>query len=379
VFDGDGDRCFRLDYHPEKDCLIVSSGDLLGIHQAKYLARQVSAGDLQFVNTVESDLNTAITARDLGFKPVLTGVGDKWLLSRAIVDLIQSYLPPNTSRQQECNDILKQKEGLSALQLTRFWRSFLPERPSVPNRKPVFRIGIEESGHCITPGFMEIAGQTITCFSGNGVKTALNSIKAVATTVSADSWYRSIVEPFPAGIRRTFYIYYVEKARLHPGSAFRDQLQKALLDRFHNFFPTEFEPQLVDFPEEKEMLYCSIQQKGKQCAAIFIRNSGTEDKSALYLRGQKRLATHLEAIGRELHLQMLVGLKDRFNPFAVFEIELLKRIRSEQDIASLVKTPSSLPLDRILKEIELKEGLIEKEKGNLVLTVQGYLFIDSWK
>ena len=35
-----------------------------------------------YINTVESDLNTAQAARKLGFKPLLTPVGDKWILHK---------------------------------------------------------------------------------------------------------------------------------------------------------------------------------------------------------------------------------------------------------------------------------------------------------
>ena len=37
VFDGDADRCFRLDYHPMKDVVLVSVGDKLGYIQAASL------------------------------------------------------------------------------------------------------------------------------------------------------------------------------------------------------------------------------------------------------------------------------------------------------------------------------------------------------
>lgn len=379
VFDGDGDRCFRIDYLPEQDCLAVSSGDLLAIHQARMLARQGNLDGLLFVNTVESDLKTAITARELGFTPVLTGVGDKWLLARAVVDLIQSYLPAESIYQQQFDAIVTQKTGMSALQVTRFWKNLQSEQSFPPIRQPVFSIGVEESGHCITPGFMEIEGKTVACFSGNGIKTALNSFKAVAVTVAKNDWYKSIAEPFPAGIRKTYYTYYVEKARLSPGSEFRAHIQKVLLERFHDFFPAAYHPVWVEFPEEQEMLYCSIQYQGKQAAAIFVRNSGTEDKSALYLRGEKHLANYLKAIGEELHLLMLVGLKDRANMFAAFEIELLQSIHQKKEIDSLLKNASQVPSARIINEIERKENLVTKEQGKLVLTPLGKRFIDSWQ
>ena len=59
VFDADGDRFYRLDYHPDKDALLVLDGDKIAFLQAEYLLAQNPKRykGAYFINTVESDLN----------------------------------------------------------------------------------------------------------------------------------------------------------------------------------------------------------------------------------------------------------------------------------------------------------------------------------
>ncbi len=380
VFDGDGDRCFRLDYNPEADDLIVSSGDFLGIHQARYLKQKSPARDARFVNTVESDLNTAITAREMGFNPVLTGVGDKWILSGAVVDMIKSVVGSSGSDWSRLQQVLEDENGLSGLALSAFWKEFL-DRNSSPKQLNLagFAIGIEESGHCITPAYLPKADVTLPCFSGNGIKSGLNSIKATREIYREKDRTRSLATPFTTGVMGTFYTYYVDKAEILPGTSFREEFKTQLGDSFFHHFPSQFAIEFIEFPEEKPMLYCSILENNKQCGAIFIRNSGTEDKSALYLRGEQRLSEYLEGIGRELHLKMLLELKVKSNEFTRFEIELLGTIQKGEAIEKIFNSNSNLPAERILKEIEFKEKLVRKDKGTYCLTEKGESFFNTWK
>jgi phosphomannomutase len=380
VFDGDGDRCFRLDYTPHEDALIISSGDLLGIHQAAYLKQRNPGKTGSFINTVESDLNTAITAREMGFTPILTGVGDKWILCRAVVDLMQSYVPESSQMAERITRMQSAKSGLSGLVLSKFWKDLIKPGPGQePIRDREFTIGIEESGHCITPGFIKSGDASQVCFSGNGIKSGLNSLKATQALYGSENWYQKLQEPFEAGVRETFYTYYVDKSRILPESSFRIELEQSLSSEFSKYFPSEFTIEFPVFQEEKEMLYGKIMQDKKQCAAVFMRNSGTEDKCALYLRGEKRLLDFLQPLGAELHLKLLLGMKNAASEFLTFEINLLKKLANGDAIDSILETDSHLPLERILKEIEFKEGLIEKDRGKYTLTSKGIRFIDEWK
>ncbi len=380
VFDGDGDRCFRLDYDPESDELLVSSGDLLGIHQAEYLKQVNPESCGSFINTVESDLNTAITARNMGFTPILTGVGDKWILSRAILDMMQSYIPESSPMAERITLMQNAKTGISGLVLSKFLNELIkPDYRQEPERSRNFSIGIEESGHCITPGYLKVKRQKQICYSGNGIKSGLNSIKAVHALHRGDHWYEKLAQPFTAGIKKTYYSYYIDKSRLLPEGRFREEMKETLSREFRKRFPDSHSIEFPVFKEEKEMLYGSILQNQKQCGAVFIRNSGTEDKCALYLRGETGLLDCLTSMGTELHLKLLLGMKNADHEFLDFEIKLLQALGNQESIKSLLEQSSDLPVERIIKEIEFKEGLIEKSDGEYNLTEKGARFISEWK
>ena len=75
----------------------------------------------------------------------------------------------------------------------------------------------------------------------------------------------------------------------------------------------------------------------------------------------------------------MLGQKVTDNEFTQFEIEILKSLSNGQSLKSILETNSHLPQERILKEIELKEGLIARNQGTLVLSKKGKAFIESWK
>ena len=149
VFDADGDRFYRLDYDEASDSLLVLSGDETAVHQAKYLAPP--APDTLYINTVESDLNAARYAASLGYTPRLTAVGDKWVLQQAAQD---------------------------------------PEH---------YGIGSEETGHNISKGYLGDAGSSREVFTGNGLKSALNTFVATRGLTAAEAH-----RPFEPGFKQTF-------------------------------------------------------------------------------------------------------------------------------------------------------------------------------
>ena len=140
MFDADGDRFYRLDYDAESDTILVLSGDETAVHQARHLAPP-APGTL-YINTVESDLNAARKARSSAYTPLLTGVGDKWVLRQA---------------------------------------ADAPER---------YGIGSEETGHNISRGVLQDAARATRpdVFLGNGLKSALNTFVATRGLTPREAW-----------------------------------------------------------------------------------------------------------------------------------------------------------------------------------------------
>ena len=384
VFDGDGDRCYRLDYSPQGDALLVSSGDCLGIHQALFIKGHLPSKSARplFVNTVESDLNTAIKAQEMGFQSKLTGVGDKWILLRAVIDSIQSQIQNaghQTSDLLNCINDVTQSETPSGLKLSLLWKEYILTRPtsSCADRSR-FRIGIEASGHCITPGWFNAGNKSIRTFAGNGLKTGLNSLEAIRHNHKGkDPEYRdqNLWRPFPSGLSKTFYIYYVNKELLAPGHSFRKELINFSRITITRGIPKPYTCEQIPFPEENTLIFFKITQNGNSAGSLFIRNSGTEDKSAVYLRGKQEILPFMQTIGDDVHLYLLSRMKDPSNEFARFETKILRTILANKSIDDLLTKNRRLPVQRILREIELKERLLCRREGQLQLSDKGKAFL----
>lgn len=384
VFDGDGDRCFRLDYQPETDQVLISSGDFLGVHQAMLLKEQENNDTGKwFVNTVESDLNTAVYAEQKGYEAVLTGVGDKWILLKAVIDQILTEADSSTAEGKALIDWVEENKNntaLSGIELSAKWKHLCQSgcvKRECGSYK--FAVGFEESGHCITPGFIPIKNGVQRSFAGNGLKTALNGLAAInksGITFDAD-FYKRIENPFEQGVKETFYTYYVEKTRLLPGNPKRIEIKNQLQEILKKNLPSDLLCQEVKFPEEASMVFFQIMKGEGLAGAVFIRNSGTEDKSALYLRGTEAIRGELEKIGEAMHLSLLNLLKKEGNEFTVCERKVLEMIQAESlpDIDTLKVQFGGLPVERILNEIELKEKLITRRDGEWALTVKGAAYL----
>ena len=267
IFDADGDRFYRVDYDPFNDTIIVLSGDETAFLQGMYLMEMYPEkykGSL-YVNTVESDINTVIAAERLGFKAVVTGVGDKWLLREA-------------------------------MQLA-----------------DKFAIGSEESGHNITKGYLKIKdGRTISLFAGNGLKSAVNTFAAsesILTKSDAKSYFQKLHSPFGRGFKKAFYIYETDKSRLSKGTDLWKKLEGFIKNICMEQFENSVELSMKERGDEPDMLYLAIYDKSILRGCIFVRNSGTEDKTGINVRGSINDTDKLIYIGEKVKNYLIPEMK----------------------------------------------------------------------
>ncbi|NIQ02654.1 MAG: hypothetical protein GWM98_21695, partial [Nitrospinaceae bacterium] len=243
VFDADGDRFYRLDYHPQKDRLLVLSGDETAYLQARFLVRQYPRWFLgtPYFNTVESDLNTATAVEKLGLRARLAPVGDKWILLRIALAGIEARLRqlPGTKSAALRKRLKKlQTAGafhLSALQTLDAAVARLETKQPFPLGEPslpAFAVGSEETGHNITLGWMTGQdGSSIPVFCGNGLKSALNTFSATQTLLGGQpvkKYYAQLERPFPAGFKGTLYAYYIHQEKFGNGSAVWNRVRRCL-------------------------------------------------------------------------------------------------------------------------------------------------------
>jgi len=245
VMDGDGDRGMVVSA-ADGERAYVADGDAEAYILARYLREsgrisEADAASYEFVGTVESDLELFRNVRGrLGLSTSTSCVGDKWLAA-----------------------------------------------PFRQGRK--LAIGEECSGHVLWP--IETkgpGGEARTVLAGNGILTALSALAAsVRLRLSA----RETSRPFPEGTFITRYTYNVNKGLFFPGSGAWEadlrQIEKALGGRAREGFASW---RVIEMADEADMLYVGLaDESGGLSGAVFVRNSGTENKTAVYGRGIKAL------------------------------------------------------------------------------------------
>ncbi|MDH5542360.1 MAG: hypothetical protein OEY64_05290 [Nitrospinota bacterium] len=325
VFDGDGDRFFLLYYQSDSDSVHVLSGDECAALQGEYLIKrdpEKYRGTL-FVHSVESDINLARHADALGFVPRLTAVGDKWVLQEAILS------------------------------------------------GDKFGIGCEETGHSIHGGYaVDASGSERLFYAGNGIKGAINTLCAIMELSKSERGFsEKFLEPFEPGYKKTSYSYYVNKKSFHRGSRIWNGV-KEIVEKFFSAASGEFVIREEPMDSEPDMLYFLIRDKGdKIMGSVFVRNSGTEDKIGVNLRGDAPLSKMLGDVADEAVFYLMREMKNMENPLAKAESEILKKISERESINEDEFT--HIGFKRLITEMEIKQKLIRRYGSGYELTGLG--------
>jgi len=320
VFDADGDRFYRLDYDETTDTVLVLSGDETAVHQAKF--RGPPAPGTLYVNTVESDLNAARYAGEMGYEPRLTAVGDKWVLQQAA------------------------------------------QHPDA------YGIGSEETGHNISQGWLtDATGNERTIFTGNGLKSALNTFVATRGMSAVEAHH-----PFVPGFKRTFYVYYTDKPRLAAGSDVFEGVAAAI-EAACTLGPVR----RVVHEAEPDMLYLAVDAAdGSQRAGIFVRNSGTEEKTGVNVRGAVDDADALVACGEAALLYLSANMKDHGHAMAQAERAILEALGDGPLPDDRLPIPDGVHRERLLLELQHKEQVIRAGEGGFERTGRGARMLEDW-
>lgn len=396
VFDADGDRFYRLEYDPFKDALLVLSGDETAFLQGKFLITNDPKRykNALYINTVESDLNAAVAARKLGLKPLLTAVGDKWILLRTAFLIARArlgVLKKSTGRSlpsplQRKWDAMQKKGTLNVHEFRKIEDAIdaLERKNSGEQQKPDYSrllslaVGSEETGHNITPGWLDLEnGDRMPVFFGNGLKSALNTFAATEYLFSrkpARTYFSAIHHPFKPGFKETLYAYYIRKELFRKDSPIWKKVKQSILA---DAKAAKFQGRIANFPEDPDMLYIALtaQSADKRAAGVFVRNSGTENKISVNLRGDKKDARPLQQIGENAIRLLLGALKDSSDHYYKLELDVLSQ-------AALEPVPEKqLILDkhartRVLTEMG-KQHLIALTAKGYRLTARGKWYINS--
>jgi phosphomannomutase len=377
--------------------LIVLNGDEAAFFQAKHLitSNPKRYKGTRYINTVESDFNTSVAAKKMGFLPVLTPVGDKWILLKiALLTAEKKIRSAKKSKERkvlapsilEKWKNLQNKDYLNVLkveelesELNQFLKIKKGEgRVANTDKNNLFSIGSEETGHCITEGYLTLENEIqVPVFFGNGVKSAINTFVATQVLLKSKStraYFANLTRPFPPGYKQTFYTYYVKEKLFHKDSQLWNQVKTSIYQEARN---KGFSPRLTSFSAEPDMLYIALGSKNGENGTVFVRNSGTENKIGVNLRGSMKSASKLKSIGEKCIKILLSSMKDFENHLCKLEENLLNQLihGSVLNTKLKLKKPEG---ERVLSEVA-KQGLIRLTKDGHTLTILGKWYLSIKK
>ncbi|MBU1626226.1 hypothetical protein KKB18_02560, partial [bacterium] len=419
IFDADGDRFYRLDYNPFEDQIIVSSGDENAFQQVKLLIKLNSKYKKSFYyNTVESDLLVSKSLAKIGVKTDTIPVGDKWILLRAAFCNLLKQLD-NLKNEVFYNSMISQfvtieeeiltlmKKGIGSIKSIYDFdqkindlissKLLFTEQKNKASHNLFFSVGAEETGHNITEGFIKTRkGIEETIFAGNGIKSAINTFAATRRLYTKHSSIQNlqvIKEPFQRGYKRTFYAYYTDKILLEKNSPLFNKARSEIQRVFNNYFKeNQFRFEDIFYPDEPDLLYIKVfdKQNLHRCS-LFLRNSGTEEKTAFYIRGDRDLKYQFDLIGNEIIIFIMINMKNNLSDYAKAERKMLELLKVESidvdELAEFLKNNSGIPedsinrfLDELFIENFVKKSSVlvgEKEKITLSITSLALDFLNK--
>lgn len=294
--DGDGDRGFLLYYSKRDDNVFVLDGDKCGYILAQYLikSKNLNPKDYWFLSTIESDIMTASAAKNnLGLNTKIVSVGDKWV------------------------------------------GNF--------NEGKVL-VGLEISGHLIFPiEVISPAGKKETLLSGIGLLTGLAAISAIKGLNLPEE---KIIEPFEPGFSKTYYVYFVDKSRHFRGSAIWNKDKELVETEVKSAIEAGKLPAntTIEYEDKEDLnvLYMNVKNKNELLGVLFMRNSGTEDKNATYIKGEKKYEEILCEIGEKVQKMHTREMKNENRIEYKYEQAIMK---------SLDENNGKTTVDNVLKNL----------------------------
>ena len=373
IFDGDGDRCFILVADSSRQVIHILSGDALMLlissesefqNQNKYI-----------FNTIESDLEASSRILGKQFNLRQCAVGDKWLLLEAfdsrIKTLKEHHRKFSRAKKDLIDDIqntlvdMKKLGRPSAFELTRLWRNLIKEIPEANQLSTDFFLGSEESGHVILPA----THNKELVFLGNGPLVAFKATEILYKRWlhNPEEFFKNIEALQPQGTRVTLPIYYVVKEKLLE-PRFRDELCQIIQESAGNLYP-EFIQDWINLLEDNELLMLQLKDKNTLKIAIFIRNSGTEDKLSLHIQGNGISDAALNELSGEIYWHLLCHCKNRISNWYQSEAQIMVALLKESPVISWPENP--VTKSRLLHEMRNKQKFITGGPENLALTEMG--------
>jgi hypothetical protein len=129
--------------------------------------------------------------------------------------------------------------------------------------------------------------------------------------------------------------------------------------------------------EDTDMLYLKALKSGVHTASVFIRNSGTEDKTGVSLRGPLGDKERLLNLGESVLRLLMTRIKDSSSAMAAAERELLVTAAVDGAPSNPVSGLSEAAYRQLLSEVGVKQGFLTGPVPGVLLTGRGKWYLSS--
>ena len=204
-----------------------------------------------------------------------------------------------------------------------------------------FSVGFESSGHVIIP-LRQKSGNVL--LSGNGLLTAILSAAAIEQGCTV----------FERGYSKTFYTYFVDKSLFSRETPLFREDSAMLKEALANAGAGDFRERRF---KDNDVLAYEVVKDGLTVALIVSRNSGTEDKNAVYLKCIPSLVDTLKPVAASLAARHKEKMRNRSLPEFALSQEILDEIKRNGEFNIPEDRKSDTRLIAVLHALE-REGLI---------------------
>ena len=260
------------------------------------------------------------------------------------------------------------------------------EKPKLYNED--FLIGGEESGHTIVRSLLtDSSGFVRHAYIGDGYKSFVNtvaSLVAIKRTKGVEDFYNFLKLPFEREYKSTYSIFYVKKENLLEDSQVRKLVVDSLEESILACSPSDLVLNWKNFKNGEDIVFVNLLDSNKSIiGTIYIRNSGTEDKTSLVMKADAETQDLMKKIFHSFFPSMFSFLKNKSNSFCIVEKKFIQMINEGifSEEAILKKIDQS-----IIELIDLKQiyknaisgGLVVLKKGEYFLTELGESFLEKF-
>ncbi len=385
IFDGDGDRLYWLEVNYQQKELLILSGDKIA---ANLLSDRSSGKTLFLVTTIESDNNLLSYAEKKGCKTTITPVGDKWLIIAMMKECISHLLQECEEDEGFSRRIAEQVEQCdTAVKLSALYKNIInryQEPLETRGRELINRkfLGCESSGHVLFSRILKTGKRTfIPIFVGNALGIAAEFAKVTPLLLrkyGVERYHQRLSIPFEESRKQVRYLYYSRREKFRNGSSLYHALKEEIPSLVSSLLGEEYHAETVQITGDPHTLFFTIEKKGEEKPMLlYIRNSGTEEKTAFTCRSSEEKAENMLNLLERCISFAEPELRKKDHPYYRCGMELLSRIRDEEhtsfEFLQTVKT--ELSLERLQKEFFFGEHLLEIHNGKIMLTPKGHSFL----